>query len=87
VIGGEIAGRIAAEAITRRDLKYLGNYEIEWREAMGNPLFYGAKKRKFLEENWNNSEIGFENLIRKTWVGFKEYYKDRRQNESPGLTP
>jgi flavin-dependent dehydrogenase len=79
VIGGEIAGRVAAEAVARGDLKYIGNYEIEWREAIGGPLFYGAKKREFLEKNWNDSEIGFENLIRKTWVAFKEYYKDRKE--------
>jgi digeranylgeranylglycerophospholipid reductase len=84
VIGGEIAGRVAAEAVARGDLKYLGNYEIEWRETIGPSLFYGAKKREFLEENWNNSEIGFENVIRKTWVAFKEYHKDRRRSEPSG---
>ncbi|HSB05083.1 MAG TPA: NAD(P)/FAD-dependent oxidoreductase [Thermodesulfobacteriota bacterium] len=82
IMGGEIAGRVAAEAVARGDLKYLGNYEIEWREAMGAPLFYGAKKRQFLEENWIHSEIGFENLIRKTWVTFKEYYEDRKKKEN-----
>ncbi len=79
VIGGEMAGRTAAEAVLRGDLKHLQNYEIEWRETFGESLSYGAQKRKFLEENWNNSEMGFEALIRKTWVGFKEYYKDRRR--------
>jgi geranylgeranyl reductase family protein len=78
VIGGEMAGRIAAEAIDRGDLQYLKNYEIEWREIFGKSLSYGALKREFLEENWNKSEVDFEGLIRKTWVGFKEYYEDRK---------
>jgi geranylgeranyl reductase family protein len=86
VIGGEIAGRIAAEAIARGNLQYLENYEMEWREIFGKSLSYGALKREFLEENWNKSEVDFEGLIRKTWVGFKEYYEDRRKiplNPSP----
>jgi digeranylgeranylglycerophospholipid reductase len=79
VIGGEIAGRIAAEAVISGELNDLRRYETEWREAFGGALFYGALKRKFLQENWNNSDIGFEALIRRTWVGFKEYYEDRKK--------
>jgi len=79
VLGGEIAGRIAAEAIERGDLQYLENYETEWRGAFGKSLSYGALKREFLDENWNKSEIDFEGLIRKSWIGFKEYYEDRRK--------
>jgi len=95
VIGGEIAGRIAAEAIVRGDLRYLKNYEIEWRETFGQPLSYGAFKRELLEEGWHRPGVDFEDLIRKTWVGFKDYYKDRRKiplhppfskGETPSLT-
>ena len=78
VIGGEMAGRIAAEAIARGDLRYLENYEIEWRETFGESLSYGAFKRGFLEENWNKPEVSFESLIKKTWVSFREYSHERR---------
>jgi digeranylgeranylglycerophospholipid reductase len=79
VMAGEIAGRIAAEAVERDDLRYLGNYETEWQEAFGKSLSYGALKREFLEKNWNKPEVDFQDLIRKTWIGFKEYYEDRRK--------
>ena len=79
VIGGEMAGRIAAESVARGDLRYLEHYEIEWRETFGKSLSYGGLKRDDLEKNWNNPEIQFEDLIRKTWVGFKEYYDDRKK--------
>ncbi len=78
VAGGGIAGRIAAEVVERGNLRYLENYEIEWQETFGKSLSYGTLKREFLEENWNKPEIDFEELIRKTWVGFKEYYKERK---------
>ncbi|MDO9123418.1 MAG: hypothetical protein Q7V12_03220, partial [Deltaproteobacteria bacterium] len=72
-------GRIAAESLAKGDLNHLWQYETEWRETFVSSLSYGAFKRDFLEENWNKPEIDFESLIRKTWVGFKEYYKDRRK--------
>jgi flavin-dependent dehydrogenase len=79
VIGGEIAGRVASEAVDRRDLRYLENYEMEWREILGKSLSYGVCKREFLEESWSRAETNFDELIRKTWVTFKEYYEDRRK--------
>jgi len=79
VIAGEIAGRIAAEAVERRDLRHLENYEIECQEAFGKSVAYSGLKREFLEKNWNEPGVDFEGLIRKTWVGFKEYYEDRRK--------
>jgi geranylgeranyl reductase family protein len=82
VMGGEIAGRVAAEAIAKGDLRYLENYDIEWRETFGKTLSYGAFKREFLGENWNKPAVDFEALIRKTWVGFREYYKGRRSNKA-----
>ena len=81
--GGEIAGRIAAEAIAAGNLDHLLNYETEWREAFGSSLSYGESKRDFLEKNWNSPEVDFETLIQKTWVGFKEYYRERAKNRLP----
>ena len=78
VVGGEIAARVAVEAIGSGDLRHLKNYEMEWQEIFGKSLSYGALKREFLEENWNKLGVDFERLIRKAWVGFKEYYKERK---------
>ncbi|MGZ3535412.1 MAG: geranylgeranyl reductase family protein [Thermodesulfobacteriota bacterium] len=85
VMAGEIAGRIASEAVAKADLNYLQQYETEWKEMFEKTLLYGALKRKFLEENWNRSGVDFEGLIRKTWVGFKEYYTERKNSQ--GLSP
>jgi flavin-dependent dehydrogenase len=82
VIAGEIAGRIAAEAVHRGNLRYLEKYEIECQEVFGKSLAYSALKRGLLEKNWNEPGIDFGDLIRKTWVGFKEYYKGRRSSNA-----
>jgi digeranylgeranylglycerophospholipid reductase len=80
VMAGEIAGTIAAEAVARENLNHLEQYETGWKEMFGKTLFYGVLKRESLEQNWNRDGIDFERLIRKTWVGFKEYYADRKKN-------
>lgn len=81
IVGGEIAGRIAAEAITKGDLLYLENFETEWRRIFGSSLSYGDSKRRILEENWNKPGVDFVELIRRTWVGFKDYYEDRKKEK------
>ncbi len=84
VIAGELAGRVAAEAIVKKDLGVLNLYDTEWQETVGQSLFYGTSKRRFLEEHWDEPGVVFEELVRKTWVGFKEYHADRRKiNLSP----
>jgi len=79
VIAGEIAGRVSAEAIVSKDMGVLNNYDSEWQETVGHSLSYGILKRKFLEEHWSEPGVDFGELIRKTWVGFKEYYQDRKK--------
>jgi geranylgeranyl reductase family protein len=79
IIAGELAGKFGAEAIVKKDLSVLNNYESEWQETVGKSLCYGASKRRFLEEHWGEPGVDFETLIRKTWVGFKEYYEDRKK--------
>ncbi len=81
VVAGEIAGRIASEAVARDDPAYLSQYEIEWRETLGKSLSHAASRREFLEEHWNKEGTDFNDLIQKTWVGFKKYYKDRKTFE------
>ncbi|MGQ9508404.1 MAG: geranylgeranyl reductase family protein [Thermodesulfobacteriota bacterium] len=78
VIGGEMAAKVAAEAILRNDLKSLKTFEKEFEAFIGKSLLYGSIKREELERNWNQSGMDFQELIKKTWVGFKEYYKGRR---------
>ncbi len=63
----------------KEDLDVLNDYDSEWRETVGKSLSYGTFKRRFLEEHWDERGVGFEELIRKTWVGFKEYHADRRK--------
>jgi len=79
MIGGEMAGKIAAKAILSNDLQSLKNYESEWEAFIGKSLRYGAIKRNELERKWIQTGVDFQGLIKETWVGFKEYYQARRE--------
>ncbi len=79
VVAGDLAGRVAAEAIAKQDLGGLTNYDREWQEGIGRSLSYGTFKRRFLEEHWDKSGVDFEELVRSTWVGFKQYHQGRRK--------
>jgi len=80
VMGGEMAGSIAAKAILGNDLQSLKIYESEWEAFIGKSLQYGALKRIELERKWNQSGVDFQGLIKESWVGFKEYYQVRRED-------
>ncbi len=82
VTGGEIAGTIAAEAVLKGDLKHLENYDAHCQEAFGKALAYGKAKRELFEKKWNDPQMNFNDLIRETWVTFKEYYRGRVKTRS-----
>jgi digeranylgeranylglycerophospholipid reductase len=85
VLAGKLAGRVAAEAALERNPGHLARYEIEWREAFGSSLGYGQVKRDELETTWGQPAVNLSDLVRHTWVAFKEYHNGRknRGNHEP----
>jgi len=51
VIAGELAGRVAAEAIVKEDLGVLNNYDSEWQETVGKSFPMALLK----EDSWKNT--------------------------------
>ncbi|NLA75982.1 MAG: NAD(P)/FAD-dependent oxidoreductase [Deltaproteobacteria bacterium] len=72
VTGGAMAGKWAAEAIKKGDIKLLKSYEEEWMELYGESLERACKRREMMEKSWND----LDKVIRKCWAVFKEYYRD-----------
>ncbi len=72
VICGHMAGEHAAEALKKGDLNILKRYEEEWMDLYGESQQRAYKRRELMENNWDT----LDNIIKKCWVTFKEYYKD-----------
>lgn len=72
VMCGHMAGEHAAEALKKGDLSILKRYEEEWLDLYGESQQRAYKRRELMENNWDN----LDNIIKKCWVTFKEYYKD-----------
>ncbi|ATW25835.1 NAD(P)/FAD-dependent oxidoreductase [Candidatus Formimonas warabiya] len=73
VISGTIAARITPEVLDRGDLSGLRKYEEEVRAYLGNSLDLALMNRQFQEKNWHPDPERLAQVIRRTWIAFKEY--------------
>ncbi len=73
IVGGELAGKAAAQAVQTDSLAALDEYEREWEAFMGGPLRHALDKRRYLDRHWSDDPPMLSSVVRKTWVAFKEY--------------
>ncbi|MCP4219462.1 MAG: NAD(P)/FAD-dependent oxidoreductase [bacterium] len=74
VVSGKYAGETAAHSVLNNDPARLDNYRKKVMYLFGRVTEQAAMKRRFMEDNWERMDL--EELIPKTWVGFREYYSD-----------
>ena len=79
VVGGTLAGQAAARALKTGDFTALDEYEREWEAFMGSPLRHALTKRRFLDRHWSDDPTTLSNIIRETWIAFKEYGRRKKQ--------
>lgn len=70
VMGGRMAGMWAAEAVRRNDFTLLQNYATEWYDFYGETLAHAHMRRVA----WEQHTGALQPVIRKYWIGFREYY-------------
>jgi flavin-dependent dehydrogenase len=74
-----LSAKIVAEkiktALQGKNIQVLMEAEKEVRDYLKTSLDHALKKRQILDKN--NNEYDFENLIKKTWVSFKDYWRER----------
>jgi digeranylgeranylglycerophospholipid reductase len=70
VLGGQLAGTWAAQAVETGDMRLLAEYEHEWQDLFGETLQRGCDRRRLLEQEWGR----LNEIIKHCWVTFKEYY-------------
>lgn len=80
VVGGTLAGEAIGRAIETDDLSALGEYEREWGAFLGGPLRHALSKRRYLDRRWSDDPGELSEVVRKTWIAFKEY--GRRQTKT-----
>ncbi|WP_428561250.1 MAG: geranylgeranyl reductase family protein [Solidesulfovibrio sp. DCME] len=72
VMGGKLAGRWAARAALAGDTGLLGGYQEEWDDFYGETLARAHARRQLLESSPGRLDA----VIRRCWVGFREYYAE-----------
>ena len=73
VIGGTLAGQVAARAVCSGDLDDLGAYEQEWASTMRGPLRHALTKRQYLDRHWDDDAAALSRIVREAWIAFKDY--------------
>jgi digeranylgeranylglycerophospholipid reductase len=71
VTAGRMAGECAAKAVREKDLSLLTGYEEEWKDFYAEIHERGLRKRQLLEREWGH----LDQVIRRCWVAFREYYE------------
>ena len=79
IVSGTMAGQSVARAIQTGDLTALDEYEKEWAAFMGGPLRHALTKRQYLDKHWNDDPAILSDIIRETWIAFKEYRRRKKQ--------
>ena len=74
VICGQMAGKWAADAAMKKDVSLLTQYGAEYEEMFGESMHRAAERRTLMENKWGR----LDQVIRKCWVAFREYYAGSR---------
>lgn len=72
VSGGRIAGLVASKAIKEKNMNLLKEYQREFTDIFYDSLMKARNKRELMESNWDM----LNDVIRRCWVGFREYYME-----------
>ncbi|GAG58935.1 unnamed protein product, partial [marine sediment metagenome] len=70
---GKMAGKVIVKSLKSNDNDILEDYDRGILELWGDYIGTALRKRKYVETNWSKGNL--ENIIRNTWVAFKEYYQ------------
>lgn len=70
VVGGSMAGRWAARAVQENNTGLLQGYADEWNDFFGDTLEHAMGRR----QEWENWTGNLKDVIRRFWIGFREYY-------------
>ena len=76
VLSGGLAGRAIIRALKHDDFELLSEYDSAVLETWGSYIGTSQRKREYMESNWNHKNL--QEIITKTWVAFKEYYKEKQ---------
>jgi len=75
VLSSKIVSKKIKAALQVQNMEILNEAESEVRGYLKTSLDHALKKRQVLEQY--NPDYAFEDLVKKTWVSFKDYWRER----------
>lgn len=74
ILTGEIAGKVISDALKKKDLSLLSQYETKWKKLLERTFTRSLKKRKFANTIYTSNEK-LEVYLPRVWVTFKDYFR------------
>jgi len=71
----KLASERIFQCLKQNDLNILLGVKTDYEKEFGKSIERALGKRKYMLDNWQNTAIAFPDLIRQTWVAFKDYWK------------
>lgn len=81
VISGERAGTAAAAFLQAHDPAELASFEEDIRDQFEDTLTRAVARRQWLADHWRTPAAREDEVMRRGWIAFPEYFQDR----APGL--
>ncbi|OQA22920.1 MAG: Squalene epoxidase [Actinobacteria bacterium ADurb.Bin346] len=70
---------IAAEKISlsneKNDRSILSEIKDSYNDSFSKSIGRAVKKREYMLDNWQGSSVSFDEMIRKSWIAFRDYWK------------
>jgi geranylgeranyl reductase family protein len=74
LFSGEAAGRAIKCALETGNMKNLFNYRDEVMDLLAGLFDHAKRRREYLIKNWSGDIEELSWVVRKTWVGYREYW-------------
>jgi geranylgeranyl reductase family protein len=72
---GQLAAKPVVKSIQEEDLEIIKEYEEDCIDTFGDSFLNAVQKRQLFETYWSNPQLDFNEIVKKTWIVFEDYYK------------
>lgn len=75
VYSAYIAAEKISLSIEKNDRSILSEIKDSYNDSFLKSIGRAVKKREYMLDNWQSSSVSFDEMIRKSWIAFRDYWK------------
>ena len=75
IYSAKLASEIIIKSLKKNDLKILDEIKEIYIKEFEQSINRAIKKRAYMKQNWQNKMLPFSDLLRTTWIAYKDYWE------------